>query len=268
VEPGAYSEAAALTYEPSAEPVPCHSFDAVFETVGRGEADHGILPMENSIGVSIHRNYDLLVEHDLPIVGEVELKVDHCLMALPGVALADLRVVHSHPQALAQCEKFLGGLSGVEIAAVYDTAGGAKLIREQQLRAAGAVASRRAAEVFGLAILAQGIQDFDANITRFVVIGRQPAGAGDKTSIAFALPNRPGALFRALSVFALRDIDLLKLESRPIRGRPWQYMFYADLAAAPGDEACDRALANLREYAEWLRLLGTYYRRLPIADCE
>jgi prephenate dehydratase len=258
-EPGAYSEAAALAFEPTATPVPCRSFEEVFQAVESGAAARGILPMENSIGGSIHRNYDLLVEHELPIVGELELRVDHCLMVLPGVRLADVRVVHSHPQALAQCEQFLKGLAGVEIAAVYDTAGGAKLIRDNEQRDAAAIASRRAAEVFDLEILRESVQDFDNNITRFFVIARAgvPEGA-DKTTIAFALPNQPGALFRALSVFALRNIDLTKLESRPIRGRTWEYMFYADLAVSRDDLQCARALVNLAEFARWVRTLGTY----------
>jgi len=219
-EPGAYSEAAALAFAPDATPVACRSFEEVFQAVVEGSAARGIVPMENTIGGSIHRNYDLLVEHELPIVGEVQLKVDHCLLALPGVRLEDVRVVHSHPQALAQCERFLRGLSDVEIAAVYDTAGGAKLIREQELRHDAAIASIRAAHVFKLQVLQRGIQDFDTNITRFFVIARHPITEGaDKTSIVFSMPSQPGALFRALSVFALRDIDLTKLESRPIRGQ-------------------------------------------------
>ena len=258
-EPGAYSEAAALAFEPDADPVPCRSFEDVFRAVAEGGAARGIVPMENTIGGSIHRNYDLLVEHELPIVGEVQLKVDHCLLALPGVALADVRVVHSHPQALAQCERWLQGLPGVELSAVYDTAGGAKLIREQGLRDHAAVASVRAAEVFGLDVLARGIQDFDTNITRFFVIARHPITEGaDKTTIVFALPSQPGSLFRALSVFALRNIDLTKLESRPIRGMAWEYMFYADLAVSRDDLNCGRALVNLAEFAKWVRTLGTY----------
>src|SRR5580765_3063663 len=133
-EPGAYSEAAALAFDAGAEPVACRSFEYVFQAVADGTAGRGILPMENTIGGTIHRNYDLLVEHELPIVGEIQLKVDHCLLALPGVRLEDVRVVHSHPQALAQCERFLRGLPNIDIAAVYDTAGGAKLIREQDLK--------------------------------------------------------------------------------------------------------------------------------------
>jgi prephenate dehydratase len=258
-EPGAYSEAAALAFDAEATPVPCRSFEEVFHAVTEGAVARGIVPMENTIGGSIHRNYDLLVEHELPIVGEVQLRVDHCLLALPGVRLEDVRVVHSHPQALAQCERFLRGMPNVEIAAVYDTAGGAKLIREQDLRHDAAIASIRAAQVFDLQVLQRGIQDFDTNITRFCVIARQPLPAGaDKTSIVFALPSEPGSLFRALSVFALRNIDLTKLESRPIRGRAWEYMFYADLAVSRDDLNCARALVNLAEFAKWVRTLGTY----------
>ena len=171
-EPGAYSEAAAFLFAPDAEAVACRSFDDVFAAVAEGRVARGIVPMENSIGGSIHRNYDLLVEHELPIVGEVELPVDHCLLARPGTHLEDVKVVYSHPQALAQCERYLERKSGVEIVAVYDTAGGAKMVAEGDRADAAAVASRRAAEVFGLAILEEAIQDYAANITRFVVIAR------------------------------------------------------------------------------------------------
>jgi prephenate dehydratase len=258
-EPGAYSEAAALAFSAGAEPLACRSFEEVFQAVEEGRASLGILPMENSIGGSIHRNYDLLVEHELPIVGEVELKVEHCLLAYPGVRLEEVRVVHSHPQALAQCERFLSGLTGVSLEAVYDTAGGAKLIRDAELRTAAAIASRRAAEVFELHVLREGIEDFDANITRFFVVARTAVTEGaDKTSVVFALPSEPGALFKALSVFALRNLNLTKLESRPIRGRPWEYMFYVDLAVSRDDLQCARALVHLGEFARWVRTLGTY----------
>jgi prephenate dehydratase len=258
-EPGAYSEAAALAFAPDATPLACRNFEDVFQAVADGTVGRGIVPMENTIGGSIHRNYDLLVEHELPIVGEVQLKVDHCLLALPGVRLEDVKVVHSHPQALAQCERFLRGLSGVDISAGYDTAGGAKLIREQGLRHDAAIASIRAAQVFGLEVLKRGIQDYDNNITRFCVIARHPVTEGaDKTTIVFALPSTPGALFKALSVFALRDINLTKLESRPLRGRPWEYLFYIEVEARRDDMACARALMHLAEFAKWTRVLGTY----------
>jgi arogenate/prephenate dehydratase len=259
-ETGAYSEAAALRFDPDARVMPCRTFEDVFAAVRDGLASRGILPMENSIGGSIHRNYDLLVEHELPIVGEVELAVDHCLLVRPGTSVADVKVVYSHPQALAQCEQYLKRLTGVEIVAVYDTAGGAKMVAETGRGDAAAVASRRAAEAFGLDIAEEGIQDFAENITRFVLVGRGPSPAEEatKTSLVFALQSTPGALYKALSGFALRDINLTKLESRPIRGRPWEYMFYADVDASRHSLECGRALSHLGEFCRWVRTLGTY----------
>lgn len=264
-EPGAYSEAAALKFRPEADTTPRESFDAVFDAVAGREADFGILPVENSVGGAIHRNFDLLAERNLPIVGEVELLVEHCLLVSPGATKADLKRVYSHPQGLAQCEQFLRSLEGVEIVATYDTAGSAKMIRDGQLKDTAAIASARAAEVFGLEVLESGIQDYEWNITRFVIVAREPdrSPEADKTTILFAVPNEPGALFKALSVFALRDIDLTKLESRPIRGRPWEYMFYADLSVGRQDLRCARALVHLAESAKWVRTLGSYKRWNP-----
>ena len=259
-ELGAFSEAAARLVHADAELIAYRSFEEVFGAVDAGAAGYGVLPIENSIGGSIHRNYDLLVEHHLPIVAEVELPVVHHLLALPGVGLGDLRRVYSHPQGLAQCERFLRTLTGVEIIATYDTAGSAKLVADDRLLDAAAIASARAGEVFGLVPLASAIQDFDDNITRFLVIGRRPLdeAPADKTTIAFTVPNVPGALFKALSVFALRDVDLVKLESRPIPGRPWEYLFYAEVGSARDELRCARALAHLAEFAPMLRVLGTY----------
>jgi len=261
-EPGAFSEAAAGLIQPQATTVPCRSFEEVFEGVARGAVSHGIVPIENSIGGSIHRNYDLLLEHELPIVGEVELKVEHALLAMPGVSLERVRRVYSHPQALAQCERFLQGLPGVEVVATYDTAGSAKRIRDGGATDAAAIASARAAAIFGLEVLRSGIQDYEANITRFLLICKRPVplGTPDKTSIVVSLGNEPGSLFKALSVFALRNIDLTKLESRPIRGRPWEYLFYIDLGIAREELQCARALVHLGEFARSLRTLGTYER--------
>jgi prephenate dehydratase len=259
-EPGAFSEAASRLVGPGADLVACKSFEDVFTAVDAGPAAYGVLPIENSIGGSIHRNFDLLIEHHLPIVAEVELPIVHHLLALPGVALGDLKRVYSHPQGLAQCERFLRTLAGVEIVATYDTAGSAKMVADERLRDTAAIASARAGEVFGLVPLASGIQDYDDNVTRFLVIGRRPLDelAPDKTTIAFTVPNVPGALFKALSVFALRDVDLLKLESRPVPGRVWEYLFYADVGLARDDLRCARALAHLAEFAPMLRVLGTY----------
>jgi prephenate dehydratase len=257
-EPGAYSEAAALQFGGAdTETLPCRTFDDVFDAVVKRRATHGVLPLENSIGGTIHRNYDLLLEHELPITGEVELDVVHCLLALPGTTLPDVKVVYSHPQALAQCERYLKDL-GVAVEAVYDTAGGAKLVAEQKRPDAAALASRRAAEVFGLAVLQEAVQDYEFNITRFAIIGGLPAPDANKTTIVFALPSTPGALFKALSVFALRDINMTKLESRPMRGRPWEYLFYVEVEARRDDLTCARALTHLAEFAKWTRVLGSY----------
>jgi arogenate/prephenate dehydratase len=257
-EPGAYSEAAALQYGgPQAETLPCKSFEDVFDAVTQRRATHGVVPLENSIGGTIHRNYDLLLDHDLSISGEVELDVIHCLQAIPGTRIEEVKVVYSHPQALAQCERYLKEL-GASVEAVYDTAGGAKLIAEQKLAGAAALASRRAADVFGLEVLQEAVQDFEYNITRFAIIGGAPPADANKTTIVFALPSTPGALFKALSVFALRDINLTKLESRPMRGRPWEYLFYVEVDAPRSDLGCARALTHLAEFARWTRVLGTY----------
>jgi len=259
-EPGAFSEAAARRIDGEAALVPCRSFEEVFATVDAGQSSYGVLPIENSIGGSIHRNYDLLVQHELPIVAEVELPVVHHLLALPGSTLAGLKRVYSHPQGLAQCDRFLRTLTGVEIIATYDTAGSAKMVADGKMIDAAAIASARAGEVFGLAPLASSIQDYDDNITRFLVVGRRPLknAVADKTTIVFSVPNEAGSLFKALSVFALRGVDLTKLESRPIPGRPWEYLFYADLAAARDELKCARALQHLAEFAPTLRILGSY----------
>jgi len=259
-EPGAYSEAAALRFSAHADVLACESFDGVFRAVSTGKATHGILPVENSIGGSIHRNYDLLIEHDLPIVGEVELPIRHHLLALPGTTIEHVQRIYSHPQALAQCERFLKELPNVRVTPTYDTAGSAKLIREQALADAAAIASERAAQVFELETLRSDIQDYSDNITRFLLISRtaEADAAADKTTLVFSLANAPGALFKALSVFALRDIDLTKIESRPIRGRPWEYLFYVDIPVSRQDLRCARALVHLAEFARTLRTLGSY----------
>jgi prephenate dehydratase len=257
---GAYSQAAAMRAWPHAETVGLDSFEDVFRAVTTGSVSHGILPVENSVGGSIHRNYDLLLDHDLPIVAETELPVIHSLLALPGVDIGSIRRVFSHPQGLAQCEQYLKRHPGIELVATYDTAGSAQMIRDGKLTDTAAIASARAAELFGLNILQSGIQDYPDNITRFILVGRDPHAGGppDKTTIAFALHNGPGALFKALSVFALRDIDLTKLESRPARGLPWEYVFFADLAVGRNDLRCGRAVVHLAEFARWVKTLGSY----------
>lgn len=263
-EPGAYSEGAALAFfGADVGTVPCESFDDVFGAVTDGNADRAMIPIENSLAGSIHRNYDLLLRHDLNIIGELNFRVRHNLLALPGVALADVRRVLSHPQALAQCEGFIDRL-GVTREATYDTAGSAKMVRQQVLRDAAAIASIRAAEVYGLEILATDIEDDPENYTRFLALAPEPQPVAPeipaKTSIVFALKNAPGVLFKALSVFALRDIDLTKIESRPLRGTRWEYLFYLDFAASLEEEVAQNALRHLSEIATMLRVLGSYPR--------
>lgn len=264
-EPGAYSEAAALRFNPNTDTLPLSKFGDVFKAVEAGEATHGILPIENTIGGSIHQNYDLLLEHELPIVAEVKHPIVHNLLVREGTGLRDIRRVYSHPQGLAQCERFLRTLDDAEIVATYDTAGSAKMIQEQGLADTAAIASERAAELFGLTVLERAIQDYAGNTTRFLIISRDPTPLGDpdKTSIVFTVADIPGALFKALSVFALRDVALLKLESRPIPDRPFEYLFYADVGADREDMACARALMHLAEFARSLRTLGSYQAWRP-----
>ncbi|XP_071922599.1 arogenate dehydratase/prephenate dehydratase 1, chloroplastic isoform X3 [Coffea arabica] len=247
--PGAYSEAAALKAYPKCETVPCDEFEAVFKAVELWLVDKAVLPIENSVGGSIHRNYDLLLFHRLHIVGEVQLVVNHCLLGLPGVRKEELKRVLSHPQALDQCEMTLNKL-GVTKVSTNDSAGAAQITAAERVRDTGAIASVRAAEIYGLDVLAERIQ----------------------TSIVFSLEEGPGVLFKALAVFALRNINLSKIESRPQRYRPlrivddsnkgsakyFDYLFYVDFEASMAEPRAQYALAHLQEIAKFLRVLGCY----------
>jgi len=260
-EPGAYSEQAVFNYFGNVETLPCESFDIVFDSVVSVACVAWLIQNENSLAGSIHQNYDLLLRHDLHIIGEYLLRVQHCLIALPDVPKTDIKKVISHPQALGQCAAYLRGL-GVKAESVYDTAGSVKMLKESGARDTAAIAARRAAEIHGMQILEDGIEDNPENYTRFLAIsktGLQPEGEA-KTSIVFTLKNKPGALFKALSVFALRDIDLTKIESRPLQGQPWEYLFYIDFLGAAQEEIARKALDHLGEYALMLRVLGSYQR--------
>lgn len=261
-EPGAYSEAAAIQhFGADVETVPCETFEDLFGAVASHSADRAMAPIENSLAGSIHQNYDLLARHDLHIVGEHVLRVEHCLIGAHGVTLDDVQLVMSHPQALAQCDHFIRA-HGWKREAAYDTAGAVKMLREARKRDTTAIASERAAHVYGMQILQRNIEDNPQNYTRFLVLAREPVEPAQpcKTSIVFTLHNVPGALFKALSVFALRDIDLTKIESRPIPGAPWDYMFYLDFAESVHAERGKRALSHLAEIASMLRVFGSYPR--------
>lgn len=248
-----------------AAPVPYRSFEAMFEAVAGGEADCAAVPIENTLAGSVYKNYDLLLEHELTIVGEANLRISHNLIAPPGVKLESVRRVYSHPVALAQCEQFLRAHPSIEALPAYDTAGSVKWVMERRQPDEAAIAGRSAAAVHGAEILCAAIESHPQNFTRFLLLARPGRatdiaveGKGKKTSVVFQLKNRPGALFKALAVFALRDIDLTKLESRPILGRPWEYSFYLDLLGDTAEPRVERALSNLAEVAQSLRVLGCY----------
>ena len=259
-EPGAYSEKAVhdLFGEPVA--VPLHSFHKVFEQVEIGKIDYGVVPLENSHAGSINDSYDLLVRHGLQIVAETIVRIQHCLLAAPGTAIKDVRVVFSHPQALDQCEELLDSLD-VERVAVHDTAGAARVVSEDRKPGTAAIASAEAAQLYGLEVLASDIEDRPDNSTKFVAIGRSNPGifgAADKTSIVFATADVPGALYRCLKEFADRKLNLSKLESRPSRAKAWQYHFYLDLDTPASDPVAQEALEAMSDHTSFLRVLGSY----------
>lgn len=262
-ERGAYGEEAVVRYfDAHAQPAPQLSFAAVFHAVASGEAEAGLVPIENSQAGSINEVYDLLRTAGLFLTGEICLPVHHCLLCLPGQELQAITRVISHPQALAQCDAYLREL-GVEIVAAYDTAGSAKIIREQQLRGVAAVASARAAQLYDLTVLASGIQTIPDNYTRFVALERQPApptSAPARTVLLLITPHRPGALHQALGEFATRGINLLKLESRPSRAKPWEYVFYLDIDGALEQPAVAEALSALARKATSVQVFGSYPR--------
>jgi len=271
-EHGAFSELAAreLLGE-SVATLPNRKFEEMFDSVSTGRADCAIVPIENSLAGSVHQNYDLMMQHELTVIGETYVRVVHNLIGAPGVSLADVRRAHSHPVALAQCTKFFKANPRIEPEAAYDTAGSVKMVLESGAAGDAAIGSRLAAQTYGGQILAAGIEDNAKNFTRFLLLVRperaaeikvRPAIDQRKTSIVFRVANKPGALFKALAVFALRDIDLAKIESRPIEGRPWEYSFYLDLGGDWLDPGIQKALGHLSEMAESVRVLGSY----PLAN--
>jgi len=258
-EAGAYSEEGVLNLFPDVERRPLQTIRNVFEAVEVGRADHGLVPIDNSQAGSINETYDLFLKHGLHLIGETVVRVDHCLLALPGSSLDGLEEVISHPQAVAQCEEFLTSLE-LRVRAEYDTAGAAKRIAEDKLDRTAAIASRRAGELYGLDVLAERIQTYPDNYTRFGVISRSPDSLKDpdKSSLVFGVGHVAGSLYRCIGAFAERHLSLSKLESRPRPGRPWEYVFYVDVEAPAGAAAMVEALSEVSDHATFTRLLGTY----------
>jgi len=259
-ELGSFSHQAAETMVPSGQIVPCARSLEVFDRVSRRTVDGAVIPIENSLAGSVAEHFDLLLSRDVHIVREFRLRIIHNLIAMPGVKWRDVRRVFSHPVALDQCRDLFARNRKLEAVPFYDTAGSVKHVIGDQLSDAAGIASRRAADVYGGQILKAGIEDDKKNFTRFFLIRRGRPRAtphAGKTSLAFSVRNIPGALFKALSVFALRDISLSKIESRPLRGRPWEYVFFVDLLRGD-DEAARNALRHLGEVAELVKVLGIY----------
>lgn len=270
-EPGAFSESAAREFAgDDLVPLPRPSFEAMFAAVEGAEADCCVAPIENTLAGSVHANYDLLLQSALTIVAETNLRIVHSLIAPPGVALGDLRRVYSHPVALAQCGGFLSQHPSIEPVAAHDTAGAVREVMERRRGDEAAIASSAAAPIYGAAVLASGIEDNPQNYTRFLLLEHEKRphfrGRRDvsrwKTTIVFRVANRPGALYHALGAFALSSIDLAKIESRPVPGRPWEYSFYLDVIGRRDDPKMAAAIAGLQEMSEMVRVLGSY----PAAD--
>jgi prephenate dehydratase len=267
-ELGAFSqEAVRQLLGDQAKVIPFQRFDEVFEALARGKTDAAVIPIENTLHGSVHENYDHLLEYDLRIVAETNVRIVHNLIVAPGVRFKDVRRAYSHPVALNQCLDFFVQNPRIEKVPFYDTAGSVKMVVEKGLKDAGAIASSVAASIYGATILRRSIEDDRRNFTRFFLLNgsrrvlppNHPAKEW-KTTIVFALRNTPGALFRGLSAFALRDLNLTKIESRPLRGKPWEYLFYVDFIGRQGDEKVENALRHLAETADLLRVLGSYPR--------
>jgi len=259
-EPGAYTEEAALRFfGKSTKSVPYDTLDEVFEAVEGGNVPFALVPVENSLEGSITRAYDLLLDSPLMVCGETELRISHCLIAMEGAGLDTIKYVYSHPQALGQSRNFLKHLN-VEIVPASDTAGSVRMIKEEKRLDYAAVASARAAELYEMKILAKEIEDNPHNFTRFFVLSREdsPPTGNDKTSIVFSLKHKAGALYDCLGEFAMRNINLSKLESRPTRHQPWEYNFYMDFSGHREEREVREALKALEEHSVFVKILGSY----------
>lgn len=261
-ERGAFSEIACKKYfNRYVETFPCFSFEDVIINLKHGKASYAVLPIENSLYGSVYETYDLLIKYNFPIVGELYLHINHNLAAPHKLNIKDIKKIYSHPQALGQCSNFLKSLKNIQILPAYDTAGAALMVSEDNDGSAAAIASSEAAHIYKLKILKKGIQNNRANYTRFLVISKKANSSkvsNPKSSICFELKSMPGALFKALSVFALREIDMVKIESRPIPQKPFQYLFYVDLIGSFKEKKLTLALNHLEEITDSIIKLGTY----------
>lgn len=259
-EAGAYSEEAAYKYFTSSVKVkPCETLDDVFKAVESEEVQSGIIPIENSLEGNVGQSYDLLLASDLNICGETELRVVHCLIAHPETRLESVKRVYSHPQALGQCRVFLKHLD-CELIPAYDTAGSVKMIKEKGIIDGAAIASARAADIYGMQILAKEIEDNPYNFTRFLIISKQAAlpSGKDKTSIVFSVKHKPGALFEFLKIMTTANLNMTKIESRPTRQKPWEYNMYLDFEGHREDRNVKKTLKALETSALFLKVLGSY----------
>lgn len=259
-ELGAYSEMAVYSFfGESVEVKPCKSFDEVFENVKTGNVDYGVVPIENSIEGSVNRTYDLFLEYDLKVCGEIIIRISHCLIAHEGTKIDQIKTVYSHPQALAQCRKFLEQHK-LRAISTFDTAGSVKMIKEEKMTNAAAIASERAAIIYNMTILKKEIEDTKNNSTRFFVLDKKdsPYSGMDKTSIIFAEKSVPGALYLVLKEFADRNINLTKIESRPTKSTPWEYHFYLDFEGHRTEAKCQQALEAIKDKTVFIKILGSY----------
>jgi prephenate dehydratase len=264
-ERGAYSELAVIHFFPNSIPIPVRSFQDVIETLLSGLCDYAVVPIENSIEGSVNEVYDLLLQSNLYIVGETYQRIHHCLITVKGNNLSSLKEVYSHPQALAQCRQYLNMKKLVSVP-VYDTAGAVKMIKEGQNKRAAAIASKRAAEIYGMEILDVGIEDRKTNFTRFYVLSREfantkPSG-NDGTSIIFSVKHAPGSLVNILSEFARREINLTKIESRPTKETPWEYNFFTDFEGHILDSKVKDVLKVIESKTTFVKVLGSYKKEM------
>jgi len=261
-EPGCNSDVASNKFFPkNIKRIGVRTFKDIFEMVKSKAETYGVVPVENSLTGSIHQNYDLLLEYDVWVTGAVNLRIEHNLLAPDGTDIKSIKEVWSHPEALAQCRDFLSSHPEYKVVSVYDTAGAAKIVKEQKIKDVAIIAGPQVAKLYKFKKLKENIESHPDNFTRFLIISKERkiyTGENARTMFVFGVKNEPGVLFRCLSIFALRNIDLTKLESRAVMGRPYEYLFYIDFKGSMEDENCKHAVETLKEVVKYFKLLGSY----------